>query len=76
MEVKFSLKYRLGPEVITYDEILEKIGAAGCTDALVGLDCLGNLGLDFIREANSTEDAILSAIADVKSALPTAKLIG
>lgn len=76
MDIKFSLKYRLGPENITYDEIVECLGAAGCTDALVGIDCLGNLRLEFIREAESAEDSILSAIAAVSIALPTAKLIG
>src|SRR3712207_569678 len=75
MEYEFTLKYKLDPKDADHDELVERLGAAGCTDALVGLGMAGHLGLEFVREAASAEDAILSALADVKGAIPGAKLI-
>ncbi len=75
MEYEFTLKFRLDPADTNHDEIVERLGAAGCTDALVGVGIAGHLGLAFVREAVSAEDAILSAINDVKMAIPRAKLV-
>jgi|CryGeyDrversion2_2_1046609.scaffolds.fasta_scaffold11194_4 hypothetical protein len=44
-----------------------KLYEAGCSDALFGVSN-GIYTLDFTREATSLDEAILSAIADVKSA--------
>ena len=54
---------------------MERLYEAGCDDALVGLGVPGQLGLEFIREASSAEEAILSALADVRRAIPDAQLI-
>lgn len=75
MEYEFTLKYRLDPQDADHDAVVERLGVAGCTDALVGLGVAGHLGLEFVREADSAEEAILSALADVRSALPGAKLV-
>lgn len=75
MEYEFNLKFKLAEVAANDDRIMECLGRAGCTDALVGLGSQGYVGLDFIREANSAEDAIRSALADVKRALPTAILV-
>lgn len=75
MEYEFTLKFKLDPTDANHDEIVERLGAAGCTDALVGTGIAGHLGLEFVRESVSAEEAILSAIADVKVALPSAKLV-
>jgi len=75
MEYKFNLKFKLAPEKTSDANIMKHLGEAGCTDALVGLGLAGYVGLDFIREADSAENAILSALADVKTALPMAKLV-
>lgn len=75
MEYEFTLKFKLDPRDANHDELVERLGAAGCTDALVGLGVAGHLGLEFAREADSAEESILSALADVKAAIPSAKLV-
>ena len=75
MEYEFNLKFKLGPDELSEDEIHPCLGEAGCTDALVGLGLRGHVGLEFIREASSAEEAILSALADVRKALPKATLV-
>ena len=75
MEYEFTLKFKLDTKDANHDELVARLGAAGCTDALVGLGVAGHLGLEFVREAGSAEEAILSAMADVKGAIPSAKLV-
>jgi heptaprenylglyceryl phosphate synthase len=75
MEYEFTLQFKLDPKDSNHDELVERLGAAGCDDAMVGLGVAGHLGLDFVREADSAEDAILSAIADVKKTIPGAQLV-
>ena len=47
----------------------------GCDDALIGIGKPGRIALDFTREANSAEEAVLSALDDVKRAIPDATFI-
>ena len=75
MEYEFKLTYRIEGECPDADQLMNKLGDAGCTDALVGLGVAGQVSLEFIREADSAEEAILSAIKDVQSAIPNARLI-
>jgi predicted DNA-binding transcriptional regulator AlpA len=75
MEYTFTLKYRLTDYDCDPDTLVERLGHAGCDDALVGIGQPGRLALEFIREADSAQDAVRSALADVKSAIPSAKLI-
>ena len=49
------------------EEIADDLFNAGCDDGSPGL-CNGVFSVDFSREGDSLEAAILSAIADVKSA--------
>ena len=49
------------------DEIADALFEAGCDDGSPGT-CNGFFSIDFHREANSLEEAIRSAIANVKSA--------
>ncbi|MDL2353861.1 MAG: DNA-binding protein [Pseudomonadota bacterium] len=74
MEYIFTLKYRLADDADA-DELVERLGSEGCNDALIGLGMPGRLALEFSREANSAREAIVSALADVKRAVPCAKLI-
>jgi hypothetical protein len=56
--------------------LLERLGEAGCTDALVGLGRPGRLALDFAREGRSARAAALSALADAQQVLPaSARLV-
>lgn len=75
MEYVFTLKFQLSEEDSDHDEIVERLGAAGCDDALVGVGQPGRIALEFTREARDAEEALVSALADVKRAIPSAKLI-
>ncbi len=55
-----------GPLELT-EEIADELFEAGCNDGTPGT-CEGVFSIDFHREAGSLEEAIRSAIADVKSA--------
>jgi hypothetical protein len=74
MEYTFRLKYQLRESDQSVDDVVERLGANGCDDALVGIGRVGHVSLDFIREAASAEAALVTALSDVKRALPSAKL--
>lgn len=75
MKYEFFLRYRLVHTDHSDDELLEKLGQAGCTDALVGIGAAGRLALDFSRKSPSARQAIESALKDVRRALPGAQLV-
>ena len=75
MEYTFTLKYQLADEDRDPDALVERLGEAGCDDALVGIGQPGRLALEFTREAADAEDAVRSALVDVRSAVPSARLI-
>lgn len=75
MEYIFILKYQLSEQDCDPDLLLERLGAAGCDDALVGVGQAGRLALEFSRDAQNAEEAIGSALADVKTTVPSARLI-
>ena len=74
-EYDFSLRFDISGVTCTPAQCVELLAEAGCDDALVGTGIPGRIALEFIREAESAEDAVLSAISDVKRALPQATLI-
>ena len=49
------------------EDIADELFEAGCDDGTPGI-CNGVFSIDFHREANSLEEAIRSAITNVKSA--------
>jgi len=75
MEYTFTLKYQLADDDRDPDVLVERLGEAGCDDALVGIGQPGRLALEFTREAADAEAAVHSALAAVRSAIPAAKLI-
>ena len=75
MEYEFTLKFMLAPQDANVDELVERLGEAGCNDALVGIGQTGRLALDFTRAASSAKQAIVSALEEVKGAIPDAKLV-
>lgn len=75
MEYIFTLKYRLSQEDCDLDGIVERLGETGCDDALIGIGQPGRVALEFTREADSAEAAVISALEDVKRAVPSARLI-
>ncbi|WP_372170007.1 helix-turn-helix transcriptional regulator [Xanthomonas axonopodis] len=75
MEYTFTLKYQLTEDDSDPDSLVERLGEAGCDDALVGIGQPGRLALEFTREADSADAAVRSALADVRHAVPSARLI-
>ena len=74
MEYTFTLKYQLADEDRDADALVERLGEAGCDDALVGIGQAGRLALEFTREAADADEAVRSALADVRRAAPSARL--
>jgi predicted DNA-binding transcriptional regulator AlpA len=75
MEYEFTLKYQLVESDANLDELVERLGAGGCDDALIGIGQPGRIGLKFTREAMSAKEALKSAMADVRRVIPSARLI-
>lgn len=75
MECVFALKCQLADDDRDLDAWVERLGEAGCDDAMVGIGQPGRLALEFTREAESADAAMYSALADVRRAAPSAKLI-
>ena len=75
MDYIFTLKYQLSANDDDLDGIVERLGAGGCDDALIGVGQPGRIAMEFTREAASAGEALISALSDVKRLLPEAKLI-
>ena len=74
-EFDFVLKFNLASPTDNPEDCLESLGRAGCTDALVGVGQLGIVALDFTRVASTARSAVMSAIRDVRTAIPGATLV-
>ncbi len=66
----FTLPNEQGDPVQTLDALFD----AGCDDAVVGAGLSGSIALEFVRAAASAGDAINSAIANVRQAIPGVEL--
>ena len=69
--LKFTLPDPTGDPACDTDALFD----AGCDDALVGIGENGTIALNFNREAPTAADAVSSAIAAVKKAIPRATLV-
>jgi len=74
-EYDFILKFDLPDHAADPDQYVDALYEAGCDDANVGIGQKGRIALDFTREASSALNAVSSAIADIKKAIPGARLI-
>lgn len=74
-EYQFTLKFKLPDSKQNPADHEDALFEAGCDDALMGTGIDGRIALDFSREAENAEDAVLSALAAVYRAIPDAKLI-
>ena len=72
---EFTLKFSLPLSENDMDELVERLGEAGCDDALIGVGQPGRIALNFARKADNAFDAISSAVTDIKRVVPDAKLI-
>ncbi|MNL26384.1 hypothetical protein D3C87_1479070 [compost metagenome] len=75
MDYIFTLKYQLAQGDSDPDVLIERLYAEGCDDALVGVGLPSRLALEFTREAETAEAALLSALVDVKRIIPEARLV-
>jgi predicted DNA-binding transcriptional regulator AlpA len=75
MGYMFTLKYKLAAQDNDLDAIVERLGEAGCDDATIGVGQPGRLALVFSREGTSAFEALVSALGDVKQAVPSARLV-
>ncbi len=73
-EYEFTLKFQLAEAQIDPDRYVDRLYGNGCDDAVIGVGRKGKIALQFTREAESANAAILSAIADVRKTIPDAKL--
>lgn len=74
-DYEFILKFALPDNDADPDGYVLRLEAAGCDDALIGLGKKGRIALEFIRSASSAKEAVVSALADVRKAIPGARLI-
>ena len=74
-DYEFTLRFALPSPETDMDLIVDALYGQGCDDALIGIGRPGRLGLDFTRGAESARAAVLSAIADVRRAVPGATLV-
>jgi hypothetical protein len=75
VEYEFTLKFKCATDSAEGDELVERLGEGGCDDAVIGIGQPGRIALNFTREATSAYKAIISALADVKRAIPQSELI-
>ena len=75
IEFEFTLKFGFSSDSLKPDAYIKHLEEEGCDDALLGVGKSGRIALQFTRTADSAETAVLSAIKDVKRAIPNAKLI-
>ena len=71
----FILNFALPDRNDDPEQYLDALYASGCDDAAVGIGQFGMVGLDFTRAAASAEDAIGSALENVRTAIPSAILV-
>lgn len=74
-EYEFTLRFVLPSADADLDALADSLYSQGCDDALIGVGRPGRLGVDFLRSADSASAALLSAIADVRKAVPGADLV-
>ena len=72
---EFTLKFSLPIRHSDMEDLVECLGESGCDDALVGIGKAGRIALAFTREESSAFKAVSSAVADIKRAIPDARLV-
>lgn len=71
----FILKFDLPNHETDPEQFVNALYESGCDDASVGIGQKGRIALNFIRQSESGLEAIISAISNVKAAIPGVKLI-
>lgn len=71
----FTLAFRLKAHDVSPEMYVDALYSCGCDDALIGVGSLGNISLNFTRDASSAVEAVSTAINDVHQAIPDARLV-
>jgi hypothetical protein len=71
----FMLNFTLPDPGGDPEQYLDALHEAGCDDAAVGVGQSGMIGLDFTRAARSAEDALRSAVDNVRAGIPGTTLV-
>ena len=71
----FTLKFDITSLECEPESLLDQFYEAGCDDAIIGIGRPGRIALNFTREAKSALEAVSSALRDVNTVIPKAKLI-
>jgi len=74
-EYEFTLTFALSVSQGDPSQYLDALFEAGCDDAVVGTGTQAMIALTFNRNADSARDAITSAIDNVITAIPGARLV-
>jgi len=74
-DYEFILKFKLPDAEEDAAKYLPALEAAGCDDAVIGTGQPGRIAFDFMREAETAEDAVYSAITTIHSVIEGAILI-
>lgn len=72
---EFELRFGLPKTTQNPNYFVERLAEAGCTDALVGIGQTGRIAFHFTRDAHNAFEAVLSAVNNIKKAIPEATLI-
>ncbi len=72
-EYSFTLKFNV-PKADDLEALSASLYEGGCDDAAIGIGVPGRISLFFTRESDSASDAVLSALENVKTVVPEAKL--
>lgn len=74
-EFNFVLKFAFDHRDTNPADYVQALEEGGCDDAVVGIGKLGRIALDFGREAETADEAMYSALADVRRAIPGIRLV-
>jgi hypothetical protein len=72
---EFTLRFVIPSVESVSDDMVERLGDAGCDDALIGIGQSGRIAFDFARASDSAHGAIMSAIRDVRRVFRDAMLV-
>ena len=74
-DFEFTLRFDTSACDESGEELAELLAAHGCDDATIGIGVPSRVALMFTRQADSMIEAVVSAVRDVRSALPGATLV-
>jgi hypothetical protein len=72
---EFSMVFALASPEQDPEDYVDRLFEAGCDDALLGIGRAGGIALDFIREAPDARTAVITAISNVRAAIPDSVLV-